>query len=583
MALLVSVNVGLPQDVEWQGRIVRTAIWKAPVVGRVRVRRLNIDGDGQGDLQGHGGEHRAVMVYQLASYRHWEAHLGRPLEHGAFGENLTVDGLADDEVCVGDRYRIGSTLLEVTQPRVTCYRVGIRLQNPQMPSLLVSHKRPGFYCRVIEEGTIGAGDMIVKETCGDGMTVAAIDALLYLPAHPKDQLEQAIRIPALSEGWRASFAALLEAGPDTNGNAGLADAAAPAALWTGFRAVRVCAIQQESASVRSLVLETTDGRPLPAARGGQFVVLRLPGAAPDQPLLRSYSLSGESGKGHYRISVKRGGGAGSAYVHGAVKVGDVLSISAPRGGFVLSQDHRPVVFWSAGIGVTPVLAMLHELVASHDFSSNRIFWIYGTQNGLESVFASEVDALMHRLPQGRKWIAFSRPAAGDVNGVDFDATGRIDVNSLAALQIPQDAQFYLCGPLAFMTEARDGLRHAGFPAEHISSELFGPREALRPGINAALQNQPHPPPDASEQGVLVSFVRSGLSVHWNERHGTLLELAEACDVPVRWSCRSGVCHTCETAIIEGEVRYSPDPLQAPADGRLLICCAMPVTDIQLDL
>ncbi len=166
------------------------------------VRRLNIDGDGQGDLQGHGGEHRAVMVYQLASYRYWEQYLKRSLEHGEFGENLTVDGLADDEVCIGDRYRVGTALLEVTQPRVTCYRVGMRLRNAQMPSLLVSHKRPGFYCRVIEEGEIGAGDPIVKERSGGGMTVADIDALLYLSAHPGDQLERAIRIPALSEGWR---------------------------------------------------------------------------------------------------------------------------------------------------------------------------------------------------------------------------------------------------------------------------------------------------------------------------------------------------------------------------------------------
>jgi len=158
VSLLVSVNVGLPADVEWQGKVVHTAVWKRPVAGRVMARRLNLDGDGQGDLAGHGGEHRAVMVYQLDSYRYWETHLQRhDFEYGQFGENLTVDGLADHEVCIGDRYRIGGALFEVTQPRVTCYRVGIRMNNPAMPSLLVSHKRPGFYCRVIEEGEIGAG------------------------------------------------------------------------------------------------------------------------------------------------------------------------------------------------------------------------------------------------------------------------------------------------------------------------------------------------------------------------------------------------------------------------------------------
>src|SRR5262245_33264539 len=126
MARLVSVNVGLPRDIIWRGRTVRTAIWKDPVPGRCRVRRLNLDGDKQGDLGGHGGVHRAVFVYQLDSYRHWQEHLQRTgFVHGQFGENFTVDGLPDDEVCIGDRFRIGTALFEVSAPRVTCYRVGI--------------------------------------------------------------------------------------------------------------------------------------------------------------------------------------------------------------------------------------------------------------------------------------------------------------------------------------------------------------------------------------------------------------------------------------------------------------------------
>ena len=170
MSSLISVNVGLPREVEWQGKIVRTAVWKKPVVGRVMARRLNLDGDGQGDLQGHGGEHRAVMVYQLDSYRYWENYLQRhDFEYGQFGENLTVEGLLDSEVCIGDRYRIGTALFEVTQPRVTCYRVGLRMNHAQMPALLVSHHRPGFYFRVIEEGEVGAGDEIIKRNSRIGI------------------------------------------------------------------------------------------------------------------------------------------------------------------------------------------------------------------------------------------------------------------------------------------------------------------------------------------------------------------------------------------------------------------------------
>src|SRR3712207_5842612 len=158
---VLSINVGRPRAIGWRGQEIRTAICKAPVVGRRRVRRLNIDGDGQADLVGHGGEHRAVFVYQDASYRYWERELGRRLASGGlFGENLTVTGVADEEVCIGDRYAIGSALLEVSQPRVTCFKVGIRLGEPRMPALLTGHGRPGFYLRVLEEGEIGADDVI---------------------------------------------------------------------------------------------------------------------------------------------------------------------------------------------------------------------------------------------------------------------------------------------------------------------------------------------------------------------------------------------------------------------------------------
>src|SRR5271168_3119808 len=211
MARLLSVNVGLPRDIEWQGKTVHTAVWKTPVQGRRMTRRLNVDGDGQGDLAGHGGEHRAVFVYQIEAYRYWQDHLGRnDFTYGQFGENFTVEGLADTEVCIGDHYRIGDALFEVTQPRVTCYRVGIRMNEPRMAALLVSHGRPGFYFRVLEEGEVEAGDEIVQVAEGpERLTVAAIDALLYLPGPAKDELERALRIPALSPGWKSSFEALL--------------------------------------------------------------------------------------------------------------------------------------------------------------------------------------------------------------------------------------------------------------------------------------------------------------------------------------------------------------------------------------
>src|SRR5262245_53171556 len=185
MARLLSVNVGLPSDITWKGRTVHTGIWKTPVSGRCRVGRLNVDGDGQGDLAGHGGEQRAVFVYQIESYRYWQDQLKRTdFVHGQFGENFTIEGLPDDAVCIGDRYRIGRALFEITQPRVTCYRVGIRMNEPRMPALLTSSGRPGFYFRVLQEGEVGAGDEIVKVgEAQERMTVAEINALLYSPNH----------------------------------------------------------------------------------------------------------------------------------------------------------------------------------------------------------------------------------------------------------------------------------------------------------------------------------------------------------------------------------------------------------------
>jgi MOSC domain-containing protein YiiM len=296
MARLLSVNVGRPRDVAWQGRTVHTSVWKTAVEGPRMVRRLNIDGDGQGDLSGHGGEHRAVFVYQIDSYHYWQNQLGRnDFIYGQFGENFTVEGLSDAEVCIGDRYRIGGTLLEVTQPRVTCYRVGIRMNEPEIAALLVSHGRPGFYFRVLEEGEVEAGNEITQVASGpERMSVFETNALLYMPGHPRDQLERALRIPALSAGWRRSFEALLaqeRKGGATTGNAGLAAAPVPAPAWRGFRPLHVSRKVRESGNVISLLLAPTDGQPLAAALPGQFVVLRL-GQSSSPALMRSYSLSG---------------------------------------------------------------------------------------------------------------------------------------------------------------------------------------------------------------------------------------------------------------------------------------------------
>jgi MOSC domain-containing protein YiiM/ferredoxin-NADP reductase len=586
MPRLLSVNVGLPRDIDWKGRTVRTAIWKNPVHGPCRVGRLNLEGDGQADLGGHGGEQRAAFVYQIESYCYWQEQLNRTdFVHGQFGENLTIEGLPDDTVCIGDRFQIGSALFEVTQPRVTCYRVGIRTNEPRMPALLTSSGRPGFYFRVLREGMVGAGDEIVKVgEANERMTVAEINALLYSSDHARGRLQRALRIEALSPGWRASFEALLQS-PTTaggTGNAGLVPTAATHPVAPGFHPLAVMAIDWESADVLSVSMQHPDGKPLPQAQPGQYVVLRFRRAGGGPPLFRSYSLSGPLLTDRYRISVKiEPNGAAGTYLREHVRLGDVLDVSAPRGSFVLQYGERPVALLSAGIGATPVLAMLHALAAAR--STRPVLWLHAARDGQHHPFAAEVRRLMPALAHGRLYVCYSRPASCDRMGEDFDATGRLSRAVLGEIGIPREADVYLCGPNRFMADMKAAF--AGFVApERIHFEIFNGGESLTPGVVGATARAPHPPRDDADTGPLVSFARSGIAAHWNaSAYQSILELAEACDIPVRWSCRTGVCHNCESGLVSGAVAYEPEPLDKPADGNLLICCSRPVRDIVVDL
>ena len=579
---LVSVNVGLPKDVSWQGKTVFTGVFKDPVTGARRVAKLNVEGDGQGDLAGHGGEQRAVFVYQLDSYRHWERELERDdFVYGQFGENFTIEGLGDHEVCIGDRYRIGSTTFEVTQPRVTCYRVGLRMEDPRIPALLVSHHRPGFYFRVLEEGEVQAGDEITKLGAGpEEMTVAEVSALLYLAGHPRQQLLRALRIPALSSGWQASFRALLD-GDAERGNAGLGTASPPPA-WPGFRGLTVTAIEHESDSVISIRFENPDGEPLPAARPGQYLTLRIQPEDAARPLLRNYSLSGPPDAGYYRIAVKREhDGAASNYLHRRLAPGDQLDVAAPRGTFILDESEDPVLMISAGIGATPVLAMLNALAAQH--SGRQVWWLHTARCGHEHSFAAEARALLARCPNTRIGVYYSRPSAEDREGRDFDMAGRLTPTLLLELEPPRNAEAYLCGPTMFMNEVSAALASIGLDASRIHTEPFGPEPGLTPGIAATPARTPHLPSGPRGDGPTIEFARSDLSGPWSNDFGSLLELAEACDVPVRWSCRTGVCHNCETTLIAGDLDYNPDPVEPPAEGSALICCSRPRDDLVLDL
>jgi ferredoxin-NADP reductase/MOSC domain-containing protein YiiM len=584
-ARLLSVNVGVPREVEWEGQVVRSAIWKDPVEGPRMVRRINVDGDDQADRKGHGGEQRAVFVYQIEAYRYWQERLGRDdFVYGQFGENFTIEGagFADDAVCIGDRWRIGGALFEVTQPRVTCFRLGIRMQEPEMAALVVAHHRPGFYLRVLEEGEVQAGDAIVKVADGpERLTVADVDALLYLPHRSREKLERAVRIPALSEGWKGSFRSLLAG---ALGAAVSAPAAPPA--WAGFAPLRVAAVTRESDTIMSFRFDPPDGAATPAARAGQYVTVRVrpdgdggDGAATGPALVRSYSLSSA---GELRISVKRDGVV-SRWLHDHLSVGDVLDVAAPRGAFVLREDagaQRPVVLLSAGVGATPVLAMLAQLAA--DGATRPVWWVHGARDARERAFTQETMDLLARLPGAHHLIAYSAPGAGQPNG--YDISGRLDGGALDRAGVPLDADFYLCGPAPFMQALSAALAARGATPDRIATETFGDVAVARTGIVEGTHQPPHAPDGLPGTGPLVTFARSGVAVPYDaERFPNLLELAEACEVPVPFSCRTGVCHSCATGVVDGDVAYDPEPLERPEAGVALVCCSRPTAPITLDI
>ncbi|HEX4010260.1 MAG TPA: MOSC and FAD-binding oxidoreductase domain-containing protein [Solirubrobacteraceae bacterium] len=569
---LLSLNVGGPRDIDWEGTTIRTAIWKEAVKGPRMARKINIDGDDQADRVGHGGEHRAIFVYQIEAYRYWEKQLKRDdFVHGQFGENFTVQGLADNEVRIGDHYRIGQALFEVTQPRVTCFRLAIRMNEPAMPSLAVAHHRPGFYFRVLEEGLVQAGDQITLVEVGlQHLTVADIDGLLYLPNRSIGKLKRAVEIPALSEGWRQSFRALLEQG-DTPGS--------PKPGWVGFRPLVVTTLTRESSNVLSVHFKAPDGaEPLTVPEPGQYLTVKLPVNGPDQPpLIRSYSLSASDIDDGYRISVKHEpNGIGSGYIHEHLVISDTIQTAAPRGTFLLRQDERPVVFVSAGVGITPVLAMLESLAAA---SSNRqVWWIHGARNSQQHPFMREVDELIGELSAARKAVLYSDPLPNDV----CDAVGRIAADRLFGGDIPHDSEYYLCGPEGFMHDLSAGLVSRGVPPERVRTEAFQQGAPITPG-KLADRKPPHQPTEPPGTGVAVTFSRSNLTVAWDDSYPNLLEFAEACDVPASYGCRHGVCHYCETGVLGGEYAYSTEPLERPTPDKVLLCCAKPTSEMTLEI
>lgn len=584
MAKLLSVNVSLPKEVSYQGRTVSTAILKEPVPGRVMVRRLNIDGDDQADRRVHGvGFEMAIYAYPFEHYSFWEQELDSDgFPHGQFGENLTVSGLSEESVRVGDIFRIGGALLQITQPRIPCYKLAMRMrQGTDFPARFQESGRMGFYLRVLEEGEIGAGDTIeLLERDENSVTIGEFIRVYLHDSHDPASLERVLASRDLGESWRVYLQKMLKKAAPVLGTSG----------WEGFREFVADRKVAESKTITSFYLKPGDGEPLPPYRPGQFLTFRLsiPGHA--SPVTRTYSLSDSPNHpDYYRVSIKRlcspgdkpelPSGLSSNYFHDHVGAGSKLCVRAPRGKFYLdTEDDTPVVLLCGGVGLTPMIAMLNAIVES---SSERPVWfIHGTRDGSEHAMGAHVRQMAQENDNVHVHVSYSQPLSEDIKDSDYDSRGRVDTELLKRLLPPSVYDFYLCGPTPFMRSLYNGLLAWGVNQARIHYEFFGPAAALQEGDKP---ETPLPVARDGETAIEVSFAKAGLTVPWDPSFDSLLDFAEAKGLRPDYSCRMGVCHTCMTTLIKGEVEYIPDPLDVPDPGCVLICCSRPKSDLVIDI
>ncbi|MEE9168527.1 MAG: MOSC domain-containing protein [bacterium] len=581
---LVSVNVSLPRTVEYDGRTVSTGIYNKPVAGRVKVSKFNLDGDGQSDLSVHGGVYKAVYFYDLESYRYWREELSRDdLAYGHFGENFTVEGMPDDQVHIGDIFRIGSSLLEVTQPRTPCFKLEMKMGLPGFSRQFLTSGRLGFYCRVVEEGEVGAGDPIERVEVGpERITVRDFARLYYFDYDNQEKISRVLKLPSIPSEWRGAFEQFLAtAGDRTN------KGKTPARAWQGFRTFVVDRKVPESQTITSFYLVPEDGEPLPVYMPGQFLTfkLRIPGHP--KPVIRTYSLSDcPCHPEYYRVTIKReplpedsSAVSISNYFNDQVKSGTKLPVGAPRGVFFLDpKEETPVVLLSGGVGLTPMISMLNAIVESR--GKRPVWFIHGTRNGINHAMCKHMRRVAAENDNVTVHIRYSRPRPDDLKGRDYDSTGHVNVDLLKKLLPTKDIDFYLCGPPPFMKSLVKDLREWGVQEDRIRFELFGPAALLQEGTRP---KRPKKKGDEGAEAFEVVFLQSGTTAKWDPEYENLLNFAEVQGVFPDFSCRSGICHNCMYELLEGEVEYAFEPLDPPYPGQVLLCCSRPKSNLVIDV
>jgi ferredoxin-NADP reductase len=359
--------------------------------------------------------------------------------------------------------------------------------------------------------------------------------------------------------------------------------------WTGFRefSVQRREFEDEGRSICSFYLVPCDGKPLPAFRPGQFLTFRLavgdPAEGESKNVVRCYSLSESPRPDYYRVSIKRvpappdhpdvPPGVSSGFFHDHVQAGDRLMIRPPSGHFHLIEDEAlPIVLIGGGIGITPMLSILNSVL---EHGIGREIWLfYGVRNGSEHVMKEHLRALADRHGNFHLHVCYSAPGAGDVEGVDYDHHGRVDLPLLRNTLRLARHQFYVCGPKPMMESLVPGLEEWGVDGGDIYYESFGP---------ATLVKHEKPAPAATDaQPVNVTFIRSGKNLTWDPTAASLLEFAESNGIHVDSGCRAGSCGSCQTALTAGEVDYSQQPDADIEPGHCLLCIATPKCDLVLE-
>lgn len=547
---------------------VASAFVKSRILSPIAAGVMGLAGDEQADPKVHGGPDMAIYVYPASHYHLWRSDFP---EHdavwgpGALGENLSLDGWDEESVCVGDMVRIGGTLLQVTRPRKPCFKLALRFKDLRLPRHLVETGRCGWYYRVLQTGIIAPDDeaRLIERPHPD-WTIRRLNDISISANVDLGELEALAVLPELAGNWRTQVRAMA--------------ASIEAARKSGtFRPHRVVAIQDESRTIKTFQFAPADGGGIATAVPGQHVVLRLPPDGEGRQRLRSYSLSGVANAQHIQISVKRQATGGvSQSLHDELRVGDAVDVLGPRGNFtlVITSD-TPLVLISAGVGITPMMPMLHAATTNNGgkIVPRSVLFLHGARNSAEQAFGGQINDVASRHPAVRRHVRFSQPLPSDEIGNSHDSGGRIDKELLVELLAPLGkCNVYVCGPAGFMADVERWISELGIDAT-VRSESFG---------SASTVQQRGPSEGAAEAA--VTFCKTQKSAVWSRGGASLLDLAEAQGLRIESECRAGLCGSCATRVIAGRVGYDIEPVASIVPGEMLLCCGHPLEEeLVLDL